>query len=91
MSDYDLPSVFTETMRVGYKAHKCCECEQEIPKKSLNYHVKGCWEHKWYEFKTCSHCQEQRREYTAEVSETPPFGMLKEWCEESDIKFWSQP
>lgn len=89
MSDYEMPSVYTETYRKAAKPHRCCECYQEILKGHTYQHVKGCWCAKWLEFKTCSMCDESRESYRKEIGETPPFGELREWCFNSDIPFWN--
>lgn len=90
MSDYDLPSVYTETYRRAAKPHRCCECYREIPKGQLYQHVKGCWEGEWLEFKTCERCDGQRHYLSRQIGESAPFGELREWCFESDIKFWAE-
>lgn len=88
MWDYDLPSVYTETHPKAAKIHKCCECHQEIPKGSVYQHVKGLWDGDWRTFKTCEQCEGQREDYRLQVSEQPPFELLRDWCINSDITFW---
>ena len=88
MWDYEMPSVFSETRRKAKKPHRCCECYQEIPKGEEYYFAKGCWDGRWDEFKTCLQCHDQCGDYKDKVGEYPPFGDLRDWCCESDIKFW---
>ena len=87
----DLPSVFSDTIRRARKDHKCCECRRII-KSGERYHLsKGCWEHKWYEFKTCTECDELREELRTACDlypdEGPAFGELGELAHESGVEF----
>lgn len=88
MSDYELPSVSTQTFIKSSRKHqRCCECHEEIPVKSSYQNIKGCWVGKWHEYKTCLKCCDVRDKYYLEIGDTPPFGYLKEWCAEDGIDF----
>jgi len=89
MSDYETPSVYTETHPTAAKSHRCCECYDEIPKGAVYQHVKGLWDGRWGSFKTCERCESQIEDYRLQVGEQPPFGLLRDWCFNSDIKFWA--
>lgn len=89
MSDYDLPSVYSQTLiKSSRKPHKCCECHRQIPSKSSYQLVKGCWDGKWLEYKTCNKCLVQGVDYYLETKEHAPFGYLKEYCAEDGVTFW---
>lgn len=90
MSDYEMPDVYEEKWRIAKKDHVCCECGLIIPVGARYQHVKGLWDGTWSKFKTCPNCDEQRHNYRLEVGEPPPFTLLRDWCHESDISFWTE-
>ena len=84
----EMPSVFSERYRNAHKDHKCCECHRIIKAGERYHFAKGCWEGKWYEFKTCEECDELRHELEDTYSgELAPFGYLREWAQGSDVEF----
>ena len=86
MSDAEMPSVFSDTIKKSRREHKCCECRQPI-KVGEKYHLsKVCWEGEWSEYKTCLSCDELRDELKYD-DELPPFGYLSEWAHEAGIEF----
>ena len=89
MSDYELPSIYTETHPTAVKTHMCCECYQEIPKGAQYQHVRGLWDGDWRTYKTCDQCKNQRHQYWIDIGEYPPFELLRDWCFNSDIPFWN--
>ena len=89
MIDAVMPSVSCDTVRKARREHTCCECHQVI-KIGEKYHLlKGCWEGKWDEYKTCIDCQVLREEIGTlyRGDELPPFGELSEWAHESGFEF----
>jgi hypothetical protein len=91
MSDYDLPSVFSEKIRTARREHKCCECQRTIKTGERYHFAKGCWEGKWGEYKTCASCHELRRDLIDDDNVLAPFGYLREWAQDMDVKFPVEP
>lgn len=78
------PSVCTTTERKARKAHSCCECRGTIKPGDTYQHVKGIWEGKAGEYKTCEPCATLRGDVeslTPYCDEWPAFGELGEECD----------
>jgi len=84
--DYDYDTMdFSETKIVkARKAHKCCECREEIKPGEQYEHAKGVYDGSWSSWKTCITCTRIRRDYC-------PNGWLYEGLEETIYEclgFW---
>ena len=78
------PSVCTTTDRKARKEHTCCECGGTIKPGDTYQHVKGIWEGKACEHKTCEPCATLRGDVeslTPYRDEWPAFGELGEECD----------
>lgn len=59
----DRAKVFTESVIVGRKDHKCYECHEVIPKGTKHESVRGLWDGGWSNFRTCLACVEIRNHF----------------------------
>jgi len=89
MSFGDLLAISSCIYRIARKEHKCCECQLIIAPGDKYQIVKGCWEGKWEQYKTCSPCADLREEILKGCwdKEWPPFGDLGEWAREYGFEF----
>ena len=56
----DMPSVWTEEDRKARKEHKCCECGEIIKVGEKYEYFSGCYDGKWWVYKTCEVCSNIR-------------------------------
>lgn len=79
--DAEAPSVYTVSAPTARRHHRCCECGGYIESREAYQLIKGCWDGRWYTFKTCVDCESIRSEVDAGVDyyeERPPLGCLSE-------------
>jgi len=55
-NDHVYPQIYNTRMIVGRKDHKCCECDEIIPKGTEHEIAKGLFEGAWFEYRTCRVC-----------------------------------
>ena len=75
----DPPDVYNERHVVARKRHICYECGSAIDPGERYERVKGLWEGKWYEFKTCETCFAMKAKYDDELKDCCAFGELWEF------------
>ena len=56
----DGPDVFTEEWRKARKLHRCCECGSKIEIGEIYEYVKGLWDGRWSDYKSCLKCADLR-------------------------------
>ncbi|MFK3873082.1 hypothetical protein [Pseudoalteromonas rhizosphaerae] len=78
MSDCEIPSAFSETVRKARKQHACCECSQKISVGENYQYCSGVWDGKPDSYKTCLSCLKIRENYVAETGECVAFESLRE-------------
>lgn len=54
--DYELPSVFNESMPVARKSHRCSECGRPIEPGTKYRNIWGVWDGRGCTFKRCPAC-----------------------------------
>lgn len=89
------PQAFNETKRKARKDHKCCECHSVIPKGDSYIYASGIWDGEPNSYKTCSICDDARREYIQSTKEMVCFGYLGEaiadtLCKDFDIEDYAK-
>lgn len=57
------PSVHKCEVRTARKQHTCCECGETIEPGRKYEYVRGKWEDRWSEYKTCARCANVRRDF----------------------------
>ena len=82
----DYPKVFKCIYRKARKEHRCYECNKIIEYGERYQNIRGLWDHRWYEYKTCTTCDDLRDELKYD-GELAPFGDLQEWVQEADMEF----
>jgi len=82
----DYPRIGSCINRKARKHHKCYECKRVIDIGQKYQYIKGNWDGKWLEFKTCLSCEELRDQLKYD-GELAPFGELQEWASENGIEF----
>lgn len=65
-NDEEPAKVFSETVRVARKPHRCCECDETIPAGARYEYATGCWDGSWSTFKTCLSCVEIRQHFACD-------------------------
>lgn len=53
----------TQKLIKGQKAHRCCECGDEIEKGALHEYFKGLWEGVFSTYRTCARCVNIRTDF----------------------------
>jgi hypothetical protein len=67
LSEGDEPArVFNESTPIARREHKCCECDEIIPKGARYELARGLWDGRWSTFKTCLSCVEIRDHFGCE-------------------------
>ena len=54
---------YSTSVQAARKAHKCCECEEEIPAGVRYEKIAGVWEGSWSTYRTCLSCVEIRTHF----------------------------
>jgi len=78
MSDFEMPSAFTEKERKARKEHKCCECNQKINIGERYQYCSGIWDGRPDSYKTCLSCLTLRNDYIEKTGEDFCFEGLRE-------------
>jgi hypothetical protein len=75
--DYDgTPEFWNVTNKKAHKAHRCGECQREIPSGSIYESVAGKYDGDFYTAKTCSVCAEIRDAFACDEGAGPAYGQL---------------
>lgn len=83
MFDCELPSCFTQKIRVARKSHKCCECGSGIVKGERYEYSSGIWDSIPDSYKTCKSCADLRDDYIDKCGDQVGFGYLRESISEA--------
>lgn len=83
--DAEMPLVFEEKTVVARKPHVCCECRRQIATGQKYSRVKGCWDGRWSEFKTCLDCHDLRIELADPYYGQAPYGYLQDEAHSSGV------
>jgi predicted metal-dependent phosphoesterase TrpH len=74
--DAEWPAVFEDRTIKARGTHSCCECGSEISPGEEYQRCKGLWDGEWSTFKTCSVCEEIRKEAEETLDYKICFGEL---------------
>ena len=82
------PTLYSAIPRKARKAHRCCECRQEIPKGTKYIDVNGLWEDRFENFKLCECCDELFHKavemHDGMPEDGPCFQNLRAWLLDTD-------